>query len=360
MKPRHPKYTIKQGDTLQSITRLFGVEQDVWTRYHNNMCRLDHVIRDVLPRHLEDIYLLPELWNRELILNRPAPLAELARPIQRIAVLGYQNTLYLKTAVSAVKYGVNITIQDDKKLNSIKYEVPVKYLGRQDDDFYVEISSPESIRINDLLPDSKADRLAADVYNLLYPIVFRIDRHGCIIGIDNFEEIKKRWDGSLEEIRRNRFGESLEKYLKLCSYSLKNEEKLLRKLKRSYFFSCYFFGIYQAYGEQYTANNEFVFEISPDLGKVLFQTESKIDKYVDRYDMIKVVIKGKSKNNDGAKDLEAEIEDRIISEDLYMDGTYYAKYFIDSKNHIIDAIAARIRINEKEKKEVMIKISNLS
>lgn len=66
MKTLHPKYKIKEGDTIQTITRLFEVEESVWLRYHNNMCRLNHIIRDHIPSELKEIYLLPIPSNKDL------------------------------------------------------------------------------------------------------------------------------------------------------------------------------------------------------------------------------------------------------------------------------------------------------
>jgi hypothetical protein len=72
MKPRHPKYNIKPTDTLQSITKLFNKEENVWKQYHNNLCRPpEELIREQLPTHLTEIYLLPELWEKEYEFNKP-------------------------------------------------------------------------------------------------------------------------------------------------------------------------------------------------------------------------------------------------------------------------------------------------
>lgn len=101
MKKPHPKYKIKPNDTLQSITKLFGVKEGVWKMYHNNMCRLDDIIRDTLPKHLDEIYLLPELWNKEKGLNN------IDRSVHTIFDEKQKIILHNKKILSFAPYNIN-------------------------------------------------------------------------------------------------------------------------------------------------------------------------------------------------------------------------------------------------------------
>lgn len=350
MKKQHPKYIVKQTDTIALITELFGVVEDIWKRYHNNMCCLDDVIKDNLPEHLKEIYLLPELWDKELVLNKSIFQIETIKHEEQPVTLGYQNTLFIKNTLNSGTYGVKIAIQDGSIVKTIKYKIAVKWLGKNDSSFLVEVGYPEDTRINDKLPDIKTDQLAVDVYKILFPIVFVVNKQGCIEDIGNYEEIKFRWENTQGDIRKYRFGELLDKYLNICSKSLSDEVKLLRKLKKNYFLYCYFFGIYQSYREQYFVKKEFEFPVLSQTENIIFSTNCKISEYQDKYGMIQVTINGELKDNS-----ESEI---FQSNNAPEEATYYAKYFVDAKTHIIDGMITKINI-DKEKK-ITIKISNLS
>lgn len=336
LKPIHPKYIIKQNDTLDIITRKFGIEENIWKQYHNNNCSFSDIIHEDIPIHLEKIFLLPSLWDRELILNRPNFSEEKEKCDSHFITLAYQNTLYLKNIIQEQAQGVKITIQNHTKIESIKYIIALKWLGKTDDFFEVEVKQPQSLYINNKEADLKVDQLAVNTYKKIFPIIFQINRNGKIIGISNFKEIEQRWKNSIEEIKKYRFGEALDKYLRLCSYSLKDERILLQKLEQNYFIFSYFLGIYQTYEKQCTLIQNIHLPFSQDYDSIPIIANSRIDKQIDRYGMVKVVIDGETSE---------------------YDSKYYAKYFIDSKTHFINAMISRINIETT--KEIIIKITNI-
>lgn len=358
MKVSHPKYILKSNDTLQKITELFGVEEDVWKRYHNNMCRLDDVIRDTLPKHLEEIYLLPELWGKVNELSNGLKIKE--KYACGKVVLGYNNTLHQKVNIITIKYGVKIIIQNGEKETSIKYELSINKKGRVDNNFLMEINRLSLVYIDDMYPDLMVDRLAADTFEMVYPLLFLVDKNGCIVDLFNFEEIKDRWSKGKDQLREGRKGEWLEKYLRMTDKCFSRKENFLSKLKNDWFLHSFFLGIYQTYTSNYEIERDVFFPFVQNMTGVQYHTKQRIDKCYDNYNMIQVMIEGKVSDKRSVKDFGYKLNYPCFDDSKLLEGNYYSKYFVDPKTNLIDTMITECTLNLEKPKKITIKASSFT
>lgn len=359
MKKYHPKYKIDQGDTLQSITEIFGVELDKWKRYHNNMCRLDDIIMDALPKHLTEIYLLPELWDKVQELNRISHLQKKISNSPSKVIFGYDETLFLKPISRIKKYGVKILIQKGEITKSIKYEIDLKWLGVEDDNHIVELSKISAVFIDDVQPDLIMDRLATEIFGKIYPISLSLNRKGQIADIYNFNDIQLRWENVQNEIRKGRKGEWIEKYIKLTGKSFLNKKIFLEKLLTNWHLHSLFLGIHQTYTRKYFIENIISFPMVQGIEPIQYNTKQEVSQYLDNYGMIQVKITGKSIDQRSIKDIEYKLNVPNFPEEEKLRGEYIAKYFIDPTTNIIDASITECSLELNTKKNITIKISSI-
>lgn len=246
MKPRHPKYTIKQGDTLQSITQLFGVEVDVWTRYHNNMCRLDNVIREMLPKHLTEIYLLPELWEKEFELNT----IEVSEPSEynenKSIILHNRNVLFFAPQNINNKYGVVINFGK----NQVHYKIGCKYLGKISDEVFQILLDREQVYINNQEPDLKLYELADKMAKAVYPLVLDMNRERNVTVINNYMDIVFRCEEAQKKLSQYYVGEFAERYIDAFSRQYSNPNNLINHIEQELFFQLFFLPIQGLYDNQ--------------------------------------------------------------------------------------------------------------
>lgn len=362
MQKQHPKYKIKEGDTIQRITSLFGIEQDIWTRYHNNMCRLEHVIRKNFPSELEEIYLLPELWEKEDDLNQMLSVKELSeKKINQRVSFGYQNTLPMKACWEVLNYGVMLALFDNEKVNTIKYEVSIKWIAKEENEHIIEIDRISNTYINDQEPDLMAEVLAVKTASALYPLELVVTRADGIIGINNFEKIQKRWKNIKQEIRKYYEGETLEKYLQLNDGIIMDSDSdiLLRSLKNDWFLHGYFNKIYQTYGEEFSFTNKINAPFIFDSKGIEYTVKQNINNLIDERGRINVEMKGICSDDRSASDLRNRFNFPNEEFGEKETGKYWGKYFIEPKYHTIEAFMVEADL-EKNKKKARLTVSKIN
>lgn len=361
MKPPHPKYRIKQNDTITALTEMFGVSEEIWKRYHNNMCRLDDVILDTLPEHLEEIYLIPELWGNADILNRKLLESKTwEKQVKRkLSSLGWENTLPLWKKPQKIKYGIKKIIEVGAETSTIRYELELNSFNLNAENL-VEVNKVSNVYINDMLPDLIADNLAVDVSDFIYPITFKLNKIGQIESISNFDEIKCRWEKGKEKMRAYRVGESLEKYFRLMDKSFAQHNLFLKRLKTDWFYHTFFLGIYKTYTDKFYIDEIIDFPLTQSIDGIKYKTRQEINKYLDNYDLIQVKITGEIIDERSVMDIKYKLNMPSFLDQPSINGTYYAKYFIDSHSKIIDSLITKCSVNLDKYRKITIKISSIT
>lgn len=289
MKPRHPKYTIKPEDTLQSITKLFGVEVDIWKRYHNSMCRLDDIIRDELPKHLGDIYLLPELWEKEISLNHTSINNEEAghnvtrgggvqskKSEQKLLTNWaiYPRWNYLNHA-----YWFRYILEEGASRTEIRYKIHVCNLAQESEDTTLcLINRVSDVYINDELPNLCMDELAYETGKVFYPMVIEITKKSEWVALRNYEQIQNNWINTVRPYVELRFGGEIgEKYLARIDKAIGRKDEVEEIFRNELFIRFYFNTFYHSYSPEFEINRVVYFPLEGDMSGY-FGITCKLDR----------------------------------------------------------------------------------
>jgi hypothetical protein len=305
MKPRHPKYKIKQGDTLQSITQIFGVEQDVWTRYHNNMCRLDHVIRDVLPRHLEEIYLLPELWEKESSLNKIQFLSGINDIEYKKVKFGIDNSIYIRQIPTIRTYRLKIIYP--QKNSRIDCEVITKGLKIIPQNVMMSFDK-KKIFINGLEPDMVIDEVAVKASEGIYPICLSINYINKTQKVLNLIEIQESWKRTKELIKKEYTGRIIDSYLNRTEDNLTEEKVTCKLIDNDIFFGLFTHSIYGSYTKELKFKTEMRMSLGNINSTLNFKGEQWINPEYNHLGGVFVYFKGYAKGFDMKSGTEAYFE----------------------------------------------------
>lgn len=280
MSTRHPKYILKKEDTLQIITQLFGIEESIWKQYHNNMCRLDHIIRDKIPEHVKDIFLLPELWYKETelnnILEKKAEFRTKDIQINRIPDLN----LYPKTDKFSQSYWFRYILKTNGDQTDIYHKMKIVFSHKESNSNSVYIIDKISdTYINDELPNLCMEEFASETGKVFYPIIIELGEDRQLHSIHNHKEIEARWRNNiLPGISLRYDGEIVRKYLDKMNQIIESKDQLEEVFRKDLFIQN-LFGVYYGDMRQYKRTST----ISFPLGKftsIPFSVNSKLDEYL--------------------------------------------------------------------------------
>lgn len=245
MKKPHPKYKIKEGDSISSISSLFGIEESVWLTYHNNMCRLTDIIRQEIPSHLEYVFLLPELWDKEDDLNNPKePIHPLFNEKQRVAL--FQNRI-LFFAPCNINNTYGVIVNFDK--NQVHYEIEVKFIEQLTPEVFRLSIDRKQVYINNQEPDGKLYEMADQMAKSIYPIIIDINKEKKIVAIANHNEIRQRCDETRGKLSQYYVGEYAQKKIRLFETQVNNPNSLINHLENELFYQLFFLPIRGIYND---------------------------------------------------------------------------------------------------------------
>ena len=357
----HPKYKVREGDTIPIITERFGVKEIVWINYHNNECRMFHEIGKKIPNRVKEIYLLPELWEKADALNAMPNTKEIeGKRIDQRIEFGFENTLPMKACYEPLHYGVMLALFNDEKVNTIKYEISVRWIGKEDKNHYIEINKISDTCINDQEPDLMFDILAVKAASALYPLQLIVTSSDGIVGINNVADIQKRWENTKQEIRKYYSSDVLEKYLRLNDKTLQSEETLLRSLRNDWFLHAYFNRIYQPYGREYSFTNHILAPFVFDSNGVEYTIQQTINPIIDEQGFVKIEMKGEFSDERSLIDLESGLNYPQYESANKPEGNYYAQYLIKSQHHTIDTLMIDCSLSLNNSKKTFIVISRIN
>lgn len=243
MKRQHPKYIVKIGDTLENISEKFGVEESVWKTYHNNMCRLDDIISDKLPKGVQYIYLLPELWNCQAKINeKQKDDATKSRNVK----FGLDNSIWIKKIPKKRVYRVKIEYLQRK--SSIDYEIEAESAPSVEDCLTIKFSKSQYY-INSLMPDMVLDEVAVKVADSIYPFFLDLNYSKEYRHIRILEDTYNTWIKKKNEIKKEYIGKIVENYLDRTEASLFSQDLTYKVLNNDVFFGLFTHSIYGGYGD---------------------------------------------------------------------------------------------------------------
>ena len=130
--------------------------------------------------------------------------------------------------------------------NTLTYDIEVKHIKSEGQVYFIEVSKTNVLMNDEEVQDAFNDVLlmTAEAINR---VVVRVNDSGTVIGLANFEEIKKKWFDVRKVVEETYQGEVISDYLDGMQAKLESPEILWNALSKSFFYTVFFNGIYKKY-----------------------------------------------------------------------------------------------------------------
>ena len=352
----HHYHIIQKGDTLQSVSKQYGISAEELRNYHNCYCELP----DLLNREIE--------YQKELIVqkkqNEGEKSAQPKEPEKKKVSFAPNNKLVYSPVNSHYKYGVMINIENGGKKNELKYETSVKWMQKYGDYHIFEIDRTSKIYINEEEANDIADLLAYETSKVLFPMHLMIDEDG------NWEEVAKcniypeRWKTVKKHLQKEFEGEMVENYFQKIEKILETPEQINFYMLGDFFLRTLFLRYCFNYGKDFTAEKHITFPIIENGIEPRYKIQAKTDHYLDEYNLITIEMEGVLDDERSQADFingnpfAFEIDEKNKETESFGDFSVLA--FLNPNSCIPEAVHLECSIDLEETKKVSVVIANLS
>jgi hypothetical protein len=270
-------YKIKRNDTLKSIAAFLKKSEWEVANFHNIFAKQHELIGVEFPENLKHLYITPNVHEKE---------------IDGIPKVQFESGYLNIKPFDKIHYKVKFITTIDNEINTIEYDVCVKYIEKKQEYHLFEIDRISKIYINKQLADSKLEELAQKIAQILFPIVVSVNSNGKWEEIYNHKDINKRWTNNKSSIVLEYEGIEFENYCNIFEQSISTKTSLKESLQNDWFLNAYFGGIYSnSYQNLFT---EFMldFPLQTDDNLLQYKVSQTIDEYLDYEDNISIERKG--------------------------------------------------------------------
>ncbi len=353
METKHKIYTIKNGDTLNSVSKYLGINPQEIRVYHNIHCKLDDLIEHDFPKKLTTLLLSPFVEKKEDI-----------EDISKTVKFGADFKLRFKPTLTKTNYDVRYTIETGGQISTMNYEVSVQLKEQEQKAFHMfEIQRISNIYINNKEANSIKDKLVEKVSSLLYPLQIVVNDNGKWMDVYNFKEIKERWENKKQEII-NEFGwELTEKYFALSEKSLQSRQNLRDFLQNDWFLATYFTEIHCKYTPELTFKNSAFFPLLANTKPLEYKVDQKINKLIDDNNLIYIEQKGILIDGRSKADFENNLSFPhylLMNENVEkVKGDFRSKYYLSPNHNLIESLFFECTIDLNIPKKVQVIICNI-
>ena len=327
MRTEERTYIIKTGDTLHKVAQELAIAPMELRRYHNIYCEIPDLIEADFPSHLKLLILPPD--KSDIATN-----GSIEKKLRKVSFAkGY--ALPFLPAGSQKKYDVKYIIEEGDQIDTLNFEVNVKWVAIDKNGFHLfEINRSSPIYINNTEPDTIMDELAAKTAQILYPLQVVVDSSGKWVDVYNYNEIVHRWDKLKSELLEYYEGEVTRTHVNHTDKYIQPKANLQIALNSDYFLRAFFNGIHVAYTPEYTFENNVTFPLVKE-EEALFIVQQKVAPYLDESSCIKVEQKGDYVDTDFDIDFGFDP----------WEGNYRATYFLNPDSYCIEKMELECCIN---------------
>lgn len=336
---KHLTYKVRKGDTLQSVADQLGIDSQELRRYHNIYCPLPDLIEADFKSYLKFVILASEEYIEERKEKEE-------KKTQKVSLASNYILPFVADRINK-DYKVQYTTVFGDQVDTLEMEAGVKWLATDKNSFHLFEINRGSILVNNQVPDTIMDELAAKTAEVLYPLKIVVDDTGKWIAIYNFDEIENRWKDTKEAILDYYEGEVVENYIDHTDYALESSDSLFKLLASDYFLRTFFNGIHVGYTANFSFKNEVFFPLEKD-EESKFEVEQKINPLLDESNLIKVEQIGHYVD-DGTE--------ASFGFDPW-EGNYKASYFLDEDTYCIEKVNLECNIEYDEAIKVFIQIES--
>ncbi|MDQ0782726.1 LysM domain-containing protein [Chryseobacterium sp. W4I1] len=339
-------HTVQKGESLKSISLLYGLDPEALKLFHNNHS------------NVKDMILIELTGQKELFLPRTVVTDK-----SRLVKFGRVNSLVFQPENSFSRYGTTITIENGEYKNELKYETSVRWLKKEGKFHFFEIDRISNLYLNEEEVNEIADLLAYKTSKVLYPLQISVDEQGKFNDVENLSVFKERWPAVKEEVYKEFEGETVDSYCEKIEKVIYEPDAISLYLKNDYFIRTLFFGIYKSFGQNYETDIVDSFPVVNNPVEPNYEIKLEIDPLKDEYDLVN--IKGEGILND-----ERTIYDFIngapfsfIIEDhpeMNHKGSFRLAYYLNGETLLSESLYLECSIDLEKEKKISVVIATLT
>lgn len=142
-------------------------------------------------------------------------------------------------------------------VSTLTYDIEVNHLKSEGLISFIEVRKKNVLMNKEEVQDAFNDMLliTAEAIN---KVIIHVDETGSVLGLANFEEIKKKWFDVRKVVEEMYQGEVISDYLDGMQAKLESPEILWNALSKSFFYTVFFNGIYKNYIDSKSLQEEMI------------------------------------------------------------------------------------------------------
>ncbi|AXB56059.1 hypothetical protein [Flavobacterium fluviale] len=346
-------YKIQEGDTPESVAEKLDIDLYALRSYHNRYCEsVEDCIGPTFPRYLKFLIIQSQEEKEKIDAHRE-PIQFSTQNFKLPFLPSHLNKRYLAM----------YDIEKGSEKNSIKEEINVKWLATDKNGYSLIEIDRKALFVNENYEKSMADELAEKTAKVFYPIKVIVDSNGKCIDINNFDEIRERWNDVKKEVLKEFEGEVVEERLKAFELKLCDNDIIRESFLNDWFLRAFFNGLNVEYKESLTINNVIGFPISKKIGEVKFEVEQTIMPKVDQYNLVNITQKGVLVDERSKDDFENNLlfpyDSLEENKSEQLEAIYEAYYFLNPNTNTVESLFLECEIKLDIPQKIAITISGL-
>lgn len=239
-------------------------------------------------------------------------------------------------------YAVTYTIEKGEKIQTMEQNFNVRRLRpdtNQSDYHFIQIDKISDLLINGEPIDRRAYTVAEKTAELLYPLQIVVNQYGKWIDINSYNKLKDRWEKQRDNIREMFSGKTFELITKNIEDAINDNTVLVKLLSGNWFLRAYFNGIHRAYTRNFERERKLYFPAIAGVQDLEFSIVQKVNPYLNDDNQIEVTQEG-------------------TSEDENVEEHYFAQYYLNPNNYIIEQILLECNLIDMDRK-INVEVRNL-
>ncbi|OXA83711.1 hypothetical protein B0A66_22115 [Flavobacterium hercynium] len=241
------------------------------------------------------------------------------------------------------EYSVKYTIEKEGTKQTLRQYYKLTRLQsqtNQKDYHFIQINKISPLLINEKVAQNRAQQIAEQIDQLLFPLRIVVDEWGKWIDLNSYYKIKARWEERKEEIKEAYQGVVYDNIVESIENIIKDDDTLLKYVSRNWFLRAYFNGIHEKYTPELETIKNLFFPCITKMKNQKFHIIQKVAPYLDDSNLIEVTQKGTSENE-------------------FINGSYNAAYFLNPNNYSIEYFTVECDLKNRNQK-IMIEVKNLN
>ncbi|CAM3749360.1 hypothetical protein FLGE108171_13195 [Flavobacterium gelidilacus] len=326
MKTKYNTYSLKEKDTLISISKELNKTPIEVAGFHNIFADEDNYIGTTFPSNLKELYVPLSINIKEL---EHTPKVN----------FDYDSHLSLKPSKKVLLYQVEKEIVSKSNTYTLKFKTEIIFIKNSGVNFVFDINKLD--RKKDSSLDTILYNLLEELDQVFYPLQLLISEKGELLEITNHNEILKNWSTLKTELQEKYEGEVIENYIKYYEKNITDKIVLEKMLFKETFINTYFYKLYTNYTSTHFIEFNYCFPVISKIKNIDFVVKQSVNPFLSDDNKVEIEISGKSIDKRTQLDFDSNLDDPFFMEsetNNLVEGNFDAKYLLNPESKIIESV----------------------